>query len=679
MAWAARPCALFSALPARPLISAFILVLLIVAAYATSLRGGFLWDDDLHITANPTIVGPLGLKEIWTTARANYFPLVLTSFKAQHALWGLDPLGYRVVTLACHALAALLLWRVLLRLRVPPVGAWLGAALWALHPVQVESVAWICELKNTQSAVFFLAAILCWLRWIDVGRVWDPPSGARCTSEGGSQTRPTARSFAVSYFLALAFALLAILSKPSTVMLPVALGLAMWWQRGRFTWRDLGPLAPFLMLSGLAAGWTIWEQKFNSGAIGPEWAQTPVERLALAGRAVWFYLGKLIWPEPLVFIYPRWQIAAGVDLGHVGLLAIVAALAVFAWRRWRGLALAALYFGALLFPVLGFFSVYFFRYSFVGDHFQYLASMGPLALLGAGLARLPRRVALAGGATLVLALALLTFRQTPAYASSEALWRHTLARNPAAFMAWANLGDTLRLAGRPDDAMAAYRSGLALRPDDAPVLNDLGNVLVLAGRPAEAVPLLERAVAAKPAVAEFRLSLGNALRDIGRVEEAVAQFRRALEINPAYGPAHNNLAIQLAKAGDFAEAARHFEAALRARPGDTKTRDNLVRALLRHATSFTATGRWPDAIAVLQRAADLSPDFAPVRATLAVALAQDGRLADSIPHFEAAVRLNPREPEVRENFGQVLGALGRQREAYEQLEEGARLRRETPR
>ena len=162
------------ALGARPWVRGLVLAIVVVVAYLGAIRGEFLWDDDLHVTANPTIIGPLGLKEIWTTAAANYFPLVLTNFWVQHALWGLEPLGYHLVTLACHALSAVLLWRVLVQLRVR--GAWLGAALWALHPVQVESVAWICELKNTQSAVFFLAAILSWLRWQEVGRVSDPPS-----------------------------------------------------------------------------------------------------------------------------------------------------------------------------------------------------------------------------------------------------------------------------------------------------------------------------------------------------------------------------------------------------------------------------------------------------------------------------------------------------------------------
>mgnify|MGYP003347401355 FL=1 len=250
--WLARGpaprCAAAALLPSgsqsrfRVALAAAALAAAVVLAYAGSLRGGFLWDDDLHITANPTIIGPLGLKEIWTTARANYFPLTLTSFWLQHAAWGLEPLGYRLVTLACHLAAAFLLWRVLVRLRVP--GAWLGAALWALHPVQAESVAWICELKNTQSAVFFLAAILCHLRW----REFSPGAFGRRW-----------------YAAALACALLAILSKPSTVMLPVVLALLGWWESRRWTWRDVVLLGPFLALSAMAAGRTIWEQRHKIG------------------------------------------------------------------------------------------------------------------------------------------------------------------------------------------------------------------------------------------------------------------------------------------------------------------------------------------------------------------------------------------------------------------------------
>jgi hypothetical protein len=224
----------------------FLLCAAVAAAYGGTLSHAFIWDDDLHVYLNPRIIGPQGLWEIWTTASANYFPLVLTNFWIQHALWGLAPVGYHVVTIACHTICAVLLWRVLLALRVP--GAWLGAALWALHPVQVESVAWISELKNTQSGIFFLLSILFWVRWLDA----DPK-----TTHGRT-----------TFALALFAALLALLSKPSTVMLPVVLALCTWWRRGALRVRDLAVLTPFFALSAVTSGWAIWEQQVHSGALG---------------------------------------------------------------------------------------------------------------------------------------------------------------------------------------------------------------------------------------------------------------------------------------------------------------------------------------------------------------------------------------------------------------------------
>jgi len=260
-----------------------LLVGLVVLVYLPVLEAGFIWDDDKHLTENPCIVGPLGFAGIWTTAEATYYPLVLTTFWIEHALWGFAPLPYHLVNVLVHAACAIVLWLVLARLLVP--GAWLGAALWALHPVQVESVAWVTELKNTQSGLFFLLSILCFLKWRE--------------SRGST-----------SYVLALLCAIAAILSKSSTVMLPVVLGLCGWWQDRSLSRRAVAPLAPFFLISIAASAWTIWEQQFHSGAIGTDWAQTWPERLIIAGRDVWFYLGKLAWPHPLVFIYPRWRIDA---------------------------------------------------------------------------------------------------------------------------------------------------------------------------------------------------------------------------------------------------------------------------------------------------------------------------------------------------------------------------------
>jgi tetratricopeptide (TPR) repeat protein len=631
-----------------------LLFLAVVAVYLRTLSHGFIWDDDLHVTINPRIVGPQGLKEIWTTAAANYFPLVLTNFWLQHALWGLAPFGYHAVTIACHALCAVLLWRVLVELRVP--GAWLGAALWALHPVQVESVAWISELKNTQSGIFFLLSILYYVRWLD-------------REETGASGR-------AAYALALICGLLAILSKPSTVMLPVALALCAWWRRGSLRVRDLVALAPLFALSALASGWAIWEQRIHSGASGAEWNQSLLERTAIAGKIIWFYLGKLLWPHPLSFIYRRWDPAVTA----LALLPFVMAVACFGllwWRRrrWRPAFVAAVFFGALLFPVLGFFNVFFFRYSFVGDHFQYLASMGPLALLGAGLTLLPRRVLAVAAAALLFACGGLSWRQSAIYHSSTTLWQATVEANPTAVMAWINLGDSLSLEQRYPESIAAYREALRRRPEDADALNDLGCLLTLTGDVTGAIRELEHAIAVRPDLSAAHNNLGNAFHAAGRSADAIAQYREAIRLKPRYGEALGNLGAELAGAGRPGEAIPHLEAALQVMPNHQKTRDDLGRALQAQGAVLAAGGDWRGAAAHFERAVAQLPDSKAAHAGLAVALVNSDRLEAAVPAFQAALRLDPNSAELHDNFGQVLNALGRKREALAQMDEAARLRR----
>src|SRR2546430_174922 len=327
-----------------------------------------------------------------------------------------------------HAGSAVLLWRVLRQLGV--AGAWLGAALWALHPVMVQSVAWVTGLKNTQSCLFYLLSASFFLNWEEKARV----------------TRVVRPNNALMFGLSLACFVLATLSKPSVVMLPVVLALCVWWRRGRIGWKDAVPLAPFLLISALASAWTIWEQKFHASAIGPEWAQTWPERMIIAGRAIWFYLAKLFWPHPLSFIYPRWEIQSSQWIAYLPLLAATAGLVVL-WslpgKTGRAAFFTAAYYVISLFPILGFFSVYFFRYSFVSDHFQYLASMGPLALIGSamteGFRRLVVPAAPARGAVflrwllcsgLLALVAALTWQQSAAYHDLITLYTTTLTKNP---------------------------------------------------------------------------------------------------------------------------------------------------------------------------------------------------------------------------------------------------------
>jgi tetratricopeptide (TPR) repeat protein len=603
----------------RDWLKALLLVVAVLFAYQPAWHGGFIWDDNTHITANPFIVGPLGFKAIWTSSAATYYPLVLTSFWVQHAIWGLNPLPYHLVNIAMHAACVVLLWLVLRCLKVP--GAWLGAALWGLHPVQTESVAWITELKNTQSCLFYLLAIRFFLKWRAAGIF----AGRKGTDW--------------DYALALLCAVLAILSKASTVMLPVVLGLIWWWNDGCWRWRNLFRLAPFFIISAAASGWTIWEQQFHSGAVGLDWSQSQPERLVIAGKVVWFYLGKLLWPHPLIFIYPRWGIDASRPTAYLPVLALgVTFLLLWLNRRSRiaPVFFAFVYFVVSLFPVLGFFKVYFFRYSFVGDHFQYLASLGPLALAAAGITTALDRFKKGKPflepvfcGTLLLVLGLLTWRQCGIYADVETLWRTTLARNPNSILANNNLGVILVRKGQLDEAIALFQKALQDHPDDPETRNNLAvalakthgdyaNTLVQMGRDDEAMVEFRKALEFFPYFASARRSLAVILLNKGQVDEAIAQFQTIREQYPDDPMASFDLGNAYFQKGQMDEAAASYQRALKIKPDDVSALNNLGMA-------FFAKGMVDEAAVHFRKALALQPDFALARTNLAKALLKKER------------------------------------------------------
>ena len=664
--------------------AALALVAALVGAYLPVWHADFIWDDDLHLTANPHVLSAGGLAAIWSSGAANYFPLTMTSFWALHAGWGLNPLAYHLATLGLHLGCAVLLGRVLTQLGVR--GAWLGAALWALHPVQAESVAWISELKNTQSCLFYLLAVGFFLRWLDA----EGPTGLR-RAPGWDALAWTA-------------ALAAILSKSSTVMLPVVLGLCWWWRRRAWHWRDVRWLVPFLALSLVASAWTIWEQKYNSKAMGAEWNQSLPERIVIAGRVLWFYLGKLVWPEPLIFIYPRWvidatQVSAWVPAG--GALATLAAL--WHWRDGaaRPWFLAAAYFAVSLFPVLGFFDVYFFRFSFVGDHLQYLASIGVAAGVGAACATVADRVAAAPRVRAGLAgaglagLAGLTYLQAGTYRDGETLYRTILARNPACWLAHNNLGQVLLASGRRAEGLAAYRAALRYKSDYFEPRFNLGTAALEEGRPAEALDHLTHAMAAQPADAATHNSLGVALLQLQRAAEATPHFEQAVRLDPKLAPAHYNLANARFLAGRMDEARRHYETSLQLAPEQPMARNNLglveqrsgrpreaaahFEAALRGRADYGEArfnlanvklelGETAAAVELYATLLQARPDFADGHNNLGNALLRLGRPADALTHYEAALRLQPNYLEAQNNRASALHALGRGDEAIAALE-----------
>ncbi len=587
-----------------------------LVAYGPALRGEFLWDDDAHVT-RPELRSWQGLGRIWFElgATQQYYPLLHTAFWIQWHLWGDSTLGYHVVNVVLHVAVAALGALVLRRLEVP--GASLAAAIFALHPVHVESVAWLTELKNTLSAVFYLSAALLYLRFDE--------------SRHGRW-----------YGAAFALFLLGLLSKTVTATLPAALLVIFWWQRGRLSWRrDVLPLAPWFVLGALAGVFTAAVERKLIGAEGASFDLTAVERCLIAGRALWFYLGKLAWPADLMFIYPRWNIDATAWWQY---LFPAAALALFGglWllrRRARGPLAGMLFFAGTLFPALGFLNVYPFRYSFVADHFQYLASWGVISLAAAGiavwLARLQRwqhPVGYAVGIVLLAVLAGLTRQQSRLYAGFETLFRTTIDRNPTCWMAHNNLGIALAERGQVDEASGHFRRALEIKPDHAEAHNNLSLALQRQGKLDEAIAHARIALRFNPNYAECHFHLGNTLSQQGQVAEAIGHFQRALEIRPDYPKAHINLGIALLGQRHLDEAERHFRRALEIEPDYIGARQNLGVALYEQGKTREALDQWrdvlgrqPDQVAILNRCAWIlatDPDAAIRNGAEATALAE---------------------------------------------------------
>jgi protein O-mannosyl-transferase len=629
----ASPSLTTTPLPRRFWLFVVALSIAVLIVYKPVWSGGFLWDDAAHVT-RPDLRSWQGLWSIWSApgATQQYYPLTHTFFWLQHRLWGDTPSGYHLVNITLHAAAASMVGLILYRLAIP--GAYFAAAIFALHPVQVETVAWITEIKNTLSAVFYLGAAIAWLRYKE-------------------------KANAVAYALSLGLFVLALCSKTVTATLPAALLVIEWWQRGRLSWRhDVLPLVPFFIL-GVAAGLaTVWVERSLVGAEGAAFDLTPIERGLIAGRALWFYAGKLLWPVNLVFIYPRWSVSQDIGWQYGYPAAAIAVLAV-AWglrRRWRGPLASMLYFAGTLFPALGFFNVYPFLFSFVADHFQYLASLGLITLAAAGLARLLERRRLWGRAAanviclaVLSTLAVLTWKQSHVYADVESLYRATLEGNPESWMAHNNLAGALIARGAVDEAVGHAEIALTLKPDYAEARNNLGLALASRGRIDEALGQYRKALELQPEYAEAHNNLGFLLAGRGRIDEAIAHYRRALEIDPGLAGAHYNLAEALMARGQTDEAVAHLWMALALRPQYAEAHNSL-------GVILAERGNVDEARDQFLKAVELKPQYADARNNLGIVLVRSGRLEEAIAHFRKALEANPASAEIRNNLRAALAS-----------------------
>ncbi|MBI5764169.1 MAG: tetratricopeptide repeat protein [Planctomycetes bacterium] len=531
-----------------------LLFVVTIMAYAPSLRGDFLWDDDDYVTNNPTLNDAQGLYRIWFEfgATRQFYPLVYTTFWIEKHVWGLNPIGFHVVNVLLHAAGAALLWRVLAALKVP--GAFLAAVLFSLHPLHVESVAWITERKNVLSGVFYFAAALAYLQI--------------------NNSRHSTRQYIVS----MALFVCALLSKSVTCTLPAALLLVQWWRHGRISKLDIARLAPFFAL-GVALGLTTaWMENTHVGAGGPEWQRPIAVRLITAGRAFWFYLEKFVWPNPLIFVYPKWSIDSATALQFLfpfTALGLVAALFALRRRIGRGPIVAMLLYAGTILPALGFFNVYYaIRYSPVADHFAYLASVGPIVLVAAGLMRFMNRqtqgsrVAVVPGVVICIVLATLTWRQCGIYQNLETLWADTIRKNPSAGIAYLNLGSLRLKQGRNAEAVSLFKRSIELEPPTAIAHFNLGTALLNENHVDDAIENFRSALRLQADYPKCLANLGNAYLTKGRAADAVEPLRRAIELKPDYALAHQNLATAYEQLGRRVEAERHYREAVRFNPTD---------------------------------------------------------------------------------------------------------------
>ncbi|MDY6905788.1 MAG: tetratricopeptide repeat protein [Thermodesulfobacteriota bacterium] len=538
------------------------LVIAVMVIYIPSLHCGFIWDDDYYVTDNRVLQAPGGFEEIWTApgVTPQYYPMVFTSFWAEYKLFGLNAFIFHLNNVLLHAANAVLLWLLLLRLGIP--WPWFAAALFALHPVQAESVTWISERKNVLSLFFGLASMLIYCRFL--------------MARSGDK-KATYKKWGL-YGAALLLFTAALLSKSVTTTIPVVILMIVWWKRGRLAWRDIFLMLPFLGFGLIAAFHTAAMEAGFVGAQGKEWDLSVIDRFLIAGRAVWFYISKLIFPKTLVFIYPRWQINAGVWWQYLYPSALIGVLAgLWAARRriGRGVFTGFACFVILLSPALGFVNFFPMKYAFVADHFQYHATPVMITLFAAGTGTIAMRQSIWPRKALIIFLSIIllaglgirTWQEQDKYENREALWLDTIAKNPTCAMALNNLGALLGSTDRTDkDAYRYFQKAVENSSCDFMAYYNLGMFHMAANEPEKAVIYLKKALECQPGALRALQQLGKAYLDLAEPEAAIPFLLKITASKPSNPHGHFMLGRAFYLKKDYASAYKAFSNVLMLKP-----------------------------------------------------------------------------------------------------------------
>jgi tetratricopeptide (TPR) repeat protein len=617
------------------LVQALTIAAAVLWIYWPALRGGWLWDDDSYLTDNPLLREPNRLWNAWFQPGSfiEYYPIQETVQWAQWHLWGLDPLGYHVTNVVLHLMSALLVWRLLSKfgLRL----AWLGGLIFAIHPAQVESVAWISELKNTLSLPPFLLAMCAWIDYEEEGRKAD-------------------------YLLALGLFLIAMLCKITMAPFPLLILLFAWWKSGQIGWRDVAKSGPFWCIS-LALGFTtIWAGQnyleHNHAGTDAVPLGGALSRLAAAGLSLSFYFSKCFLPVNLMPVYPQWTVDPPDLWQFLPWLAFGVAI-YWLWTKrqsWgKHVLLGLAFFILFLAPFLGFRSISYMSFSWVMDHFLYLPSIGLIGLVVAGLGQVEDRLSapmrLCGKGLVVVILVVLALGSrsyAKKFLSEETLWTYELKHNPGACLAYNNLGLALLKAGQSHEAIEQFEKAIQIRPDYAEAHNNFGDALRRAGRMPEAMEQFEQALEIMPDYAEAHNNLGDALRQTGHIPEAMEQFNQAFQIKPDYAEAHYNLGLALFQSGRMLDAIDQYQQALQIKPDYAEAHNNLGNTMLQ-------IGELSDAIEQFEQALQIKPDYAEAHNNLGAAFFHRGQMPDAIEQFKQALLIDPGFSDARDNLSKV--------------------------
>lgn len=639
-----------------------LVILLVFLFYIPAMKGGFIWDDDDYVTKNENLKTWTGLKRIWFDIGATYqyYPMVHTSFWVEYHLWKHNAFGYHLVNILLHGLNAVVVFFILRKLGLS--WAWLAALAFALHPVQVESVAWITERKNVLSGFFYLLSLFSYLHFTSP---MEDDSNTGLKPDGKLKWNKNVRLWKY-YILSLGFYICALFSKTVTSSLPVILLVIFWWKGKKIRWCDIALLVPFLIFGGIMGSITARMEKYQIGAMGAKWDWTFFERCLIAGKALWFYAGKLLVPHPLVFIYPRWRIDAAKALQYIypaGILIVSGVLWIMRRKIGKGPLAAVLYFFITLFPAIGFFNVYPMLYSYVADHFQYLASIGMITLytglIAFGLKKIfgdKKRLQYMLAGILFLGLGGLTWRQGQMYKDIETLWRATISGNPKAWLAHNNLGTVLLDQGKIDEAIGHFNESIEINPQYEIAYYNLGYAQVKKGAHGESMKYYQKAIELNPKYTNAYINLGMAYDALGDYKQAILNYNKAKALKPESDVVYCCLGDACSSLGSLDESEGYYKKSLELNPNNVDTHYNLACLLFEKKEIEKSIHHFKEALR-------LDPDREAAHNNLGIIYTSMVETDKALEHYNAALRINPASAGTLNNMGLLSVKMGKTDEA----------------